>query len=185
MEGRARLGQTRGGDYESALTNDDRLDLRIWLRLLTCTNLIERRVRRNLRRSFDFTLPRFDLLSQLDRAQGGLTMGALSARLMVSNGNVTGVMARLEKDGLVRRKPSPADRRTVEARLTPRGEKAFQEMAASHGDWIVALFSGLSREELVTLIALMDRLRASLEPPEPPRRAVSSGEKPAPGGLAP
>ena len=82
------------GDFETALADSDLLEIRVWLRLLTCTNLVERRIRRNPRAKFDITLPRFDLLAQLHRAPEGLTMGALSRRLMVSNGNVTGLIER-------------------------------------------------------------------------------------------
>ena len=105
------IATAQRGDYETAVSADDHLDVRIWLRLLTCTNMIEGRVRRNLREEFDFTLPRFDLLAQLDRAETGLTMGELSRRLMVSNGNVTGLIDRLVNEGLVARKPAPEDRR--------------------------------------------------------------------------
>ncbi|MEE8433403.1 MAG: MarR family transcriptional regulator [bacterium] len=163
----------------------DKLELRAWLRLLGAVNRVEGALRGRMRQAFDSTLPRFDMLAQLARVPAGLSMGDLSRRLMVSNGNVTDVMARLEKDGLVRRAPSPADRRTVKARLTGRGEKAFREMAEPHGAWIARMFSGLSREEMVTLIALMDRLRASLEQPEAPGTAGSSGETPAEGERAP
>ncbi len=162
MEGRAQQGRLRGGDYESALTNDDRLDLRIWLRLLTCTNLIERQVRRNLRRSFDFTLPRFDLLAQLDRAKCGLTMGALSARLMVSNGNVTGLIDRLVAEGLVERKTAPEDRRAQRVRLTVAGKTAFDAMTPEHMRWVHEMLGGLAREDMEALYALLGKLKHSL-----------------------
>ena len=163
----------------------DKLELRAWLRLLGVVNRVEGALRGRLRQAFDSTLPRFDMLAQLERAPEGLSMGDLSRRLMVSNGNVTGVMARLEKDGMVRRAPSPADRRTVKARLTDRGQKAFREMAEPHEAWVAALFCGLNREELATLIVLMDRLRASLERPEAPGAAGSSGGTPTQGGRTP
>ena len=163
----------------------DKLELRAWLRLLGVVNRVEGALRGRLRQAFDSTLPRFDMLAQLERAPEGLSMGDLSRRLMVSNGNVTDVMARLEKDGLVRRTPSPVDRRTVKARLTGVGQKAFQEMAEPHEAWVAAMFSPLSREELATLIALMDRLRASLEQPGGPGRARSGGEIPAERHRAP
>ena len=95
-------------DRETALTKDDRLDLRVWFRLLTCATLIERSVRQGLREEFGITLPKFDLLSQLDRAEEGLTMGELSRRLMVTNGNVTGLIDRLVTEGLVARQPAAA-----------------------------------------------------------------------------
>src|SRR5258708_344048 len=98
-------------DYETGLKTDDRLELRLWLRLLTCSNLIDARVRRGLRDTFDTTLPRFDLLAQLDRAPDGLSLSALSRRLMVSNGNMTGLVERLAAEGLVASRPQDGDRR--------------------------------------------------------------------------
>ena len=185
-------GYVKSGDGRSAASREtpqretgDKLELRAWLRLLGAVNRVEGALRGRMRQTFDSTLPRFDMLAQLARVPEGLSMGDLSRRLMVSNGNVTDVMARLEKDGMVRRTPSPADRRTVKARLTDRGEKVFREMAEPHGEWVAALFSGLSREELATLIVLMDRLRASLEQPEASGMAGSNDETPAEGGLAP
>ncbi len=182
-----KIGDSKGGLSRETPQRDagDKLELRAWLRLLGAVNRVEGALRGRMRRAFDSTLPRFDMLAQLARVPEGLSMGDLSRRLMVSNGNVTDVMARLEKDGMVRRTPSPADRRTVKARLTDRGEKAFREMAEPHGEWVAALFSGLTREELATLIVLMDTLRASLEQPEASGMAGSNDETPAEGGLAP
>ncbi|MHA1538127.1 MAG: MarR family winged helix-turn-helix transcriptional regulator [Alphaproteobacteria bacterium] len=168
MPGRVQQSAARSGDYESALTNDDRLDLRIWLRLLTCTNLIERRVRQNLRRSFDFTLPRFDLLAQLDRAGDGLTMGALSARLMVSNGNVTGLIDRLVAEGLVERKTAVEDRRAQRVRLTRAGKKAFDTMTPEHTRWVHEMLGGVAREDMEGLYALLGKLKHSLAREEEP-----------------
>src|SRR3954464_13879359 len=95
---------TLAHDYETGLKTDDRLELRLWIRLLTCSNLIDARVRRGLRDAFDTTLPRFDLLAQLDRAPECLTLSALSRRLMVSNGNMTGLVERLAAEGLIEAK---------------------------------------------------------------------------------
>lgn len=173
-------GKMNGGN----LKNNEKLELRVWLRLLGAVNRVEGALRGRMRQAFDSTLPRFDVLAQLARRPEGLSMGDLSRRLMVSNGNVTDVMARLEKDGMVRRTPSPADRRTVEARLTPAGEQAFGEMAESHGEWIATLFSGLDRADLMALIALMDTLRASLEQPGGIDRRHPAEGNPAEGGRA-
>ncbi len=90
---------------------DHEAELRLWLRLLTCTTLIEGEVRSRLRDSFDVTLPRFDLMAQLDKAPNGMTLGELSQRMMVSNGNVTGLVERLVAQNLIERRPSPTDRR--------------------------------------------------------------------------
>ena len=85
--------------------DDHKTELRLWLRLLTCTTLIENEVRRRLRDQFGITLPRFDLLAQLDRAPNGMTLGELSQRMMVSNGNITGLVDRLCEQGLILRRP--------------------------------------------------------------------------------
>ncbi len=150
-------------DFETGVTNDDRLDLRIWLRLLTCSNLIETRLRKMLRQEFDTTLPRFDLLSQLDRAPDGLTMGELSRRLMVTNGNVTGLIDRLVGEGLVVREPAPKDRRAHLVRLTKQGSDVFAAMVPAHKDKIRRLFSGLKRAELANLLELLGMLKTSIE----------------------
>jgi DNA-binding MarR family transcriptional regulator len=167
----------RKGDYETAVSADDHLDVRIWLRLLTCTNMIEGRVRRNLREEFDFTLPRFDLLAQLDRAETGLTMGELSRRLMVSNGNVTGLIDRLVGEGLVARKPAPADRRAQMVTLTAAGRKAFDAMWPQHQRWINAMLAGLNRKELEALFALLGKLKQSLAAAEGAGASTRQGER--------
>src|SRR5215831_2562210 len=108
-------------DREFIARRDDHSALRIWLRLLTCTQLIEKRVRSGLREQFDTTLPRFDLMAQLERHPEGLKMTELSRRLMVTGGNVTGITDQLENEGLVTRDTDPNDRRSTSVRLTPEG----------------------------------------------------------------
>lgn len=150
-------------DRESALARDDKLELRVWLRLLTCANLIESRVRVGLREDFAITLPRFDLLAQLDRAPDGLTMGELSDRLMVSNGNITGLVERLVGEGLIARAPSPGDRRRSRVRITAAGKRAFDAMTPTHERWIDELFAGLTRAEMAELLALLAKLKRSIQ----------------------
>jgi len=116
-------------DRETIARADDHRALRIWLRLLTCTQLIERQVRSRLREQFSTTLPRFDLLAQLERHREGLKMNELSRLLMVTGGNVTAIVDQLEKEGLVERLDEPADRRAFRIRLTRAGERSFGEMA--------------------------------------------------------
>ena len=161
------------GDFETGVADGDHHEVRLWLRLLTCTNLIEREIRNNLRNDFNITLPRFDLLAQLDRAASGaaggdretgeLTMGELSRRLMVSNGNVTGLIDRLVDEGLVERRPAPGDRRSQLVRLTRPGKTAFDAMIPVHEAWLEKLFAGLSAEEAQALYDLLARLKGSLE----------------------
>ena len=152
---------TMAADREAATSQDDRLDLRTWLRLLTCTTLVERTVRARLRDKFDTTLPRFEVLAQLDRAPDGLAMGELSARLMVTNGNVTGLVDRLVTDGLVERHAAADDRRRAVVRLSPAGRRAFDRMAPAHAAWIADMFAGLDREASASLYGLLADLKQS------------------------
>ncbi len=155
--------QGTASDRESALVSDDKLELKLWLRLLTCSNLIEGEVRARLRETFATTLPRFDLLAQIDRAPDGLTMGELSSRLMVSNGNVTGLTDALEREGLVSRLPEPEDRRSLRIRLTPSGKRAFDAMTPTHEQWIDQMMAGLTRAEMAHLLELLGRLKQSAQ----------------------
>ena len=147
-------------DREFIARRDDHSALRIWLRLLTCTQLIEKRVRAGLRERFATTLPRFDLMAQLDRYPGGLKMSELSRLLMVTGGNVTAIVDQLEKEGLVERLDEPADRRAFRIRLTRGGRKSFAEMAGEHEQWVVELLSGLSKREQDELLKLLAKVKS-------------------------
>jgi DNA-binding MarR family transcriptional regulator len=140
---------------------DHEAELRLWLRLLTCTTLIEGDIRSRLRDTFDVTLPRFDLMAQLDKTPGGMTLGELSQRMMVSNGNVTGLAERLEAQGMLERRASPNDRRAQIVSLTADGRRAFRAMARTHEDWIAEIFSGLTSDETETLMRLLAKTKAS------------------------
>ena len=133
--------------------------LRLWLRLLTCTQLIEKQVRGQLREQFDTTLPRFDLMAQLERNPEGLKMNELSRRMMVTGGNVTGITDQLVTEGLVERMDVEGDRRAYRVRLTARGRKTFDEMARQHEGWIVQAFGGLSPREVDTLHKLLGKVK--------------------------
>ncbi len=153
-------------DAETRITRDDHEALRLWLRLLATTNLIEGRIRRRLQDQFATTLPRFDLMSQLDRAPDGLKMGELSRRMMVTGGNVTGITDGLEAEGLVARSPDPEDRRALRVRLTAAGRRAFRLMASEHEGWIVDLFAGLEPAQRSTLADLLGRLKLHIRDTE-------------------
>jgi DNA-binding MarR family transcriptional regulator len=146
-------------DREFIARRGDHSALRIWLRLLTCTQLIERRVRSGLREEFATTLPRFDLMAQLERHREGLKMNELSRLLMVTGGNITAIVDQLEKEGQVERLDDSADRRAFRIRLTRAGEKIFTEMARAHEQWVVELLAGLSRKEHDELLKLLAKLK--------------------------
>jgi DNA-binding MarR family transcriptional regulator len=147
---------------ESRLPDNHHGALRLWLRLLTCTLMIERRIKSRLRERFDTTLPRFDLMAQLERAPGGLTMSELSRRLMVTGGNVTGLVDPLVAAGLVERLAVPGDRRAAAVRLTSRGRRAFLAMAGEHERWVIAMMAGVSERDRGELAALLARLKQSV-----------------------
>lgn len=137
-------------------------DIRLWLRLLTCSTLVENEIRRRLRDEFDSTLPRFDLLAQLERAHDGMVLGELSRRMMVSAGNLTSLVDRLVESGHVSRTTSPTDRRVQIIALTDFGRDWFRNAAARHGDWLGGMFAGLSRRERETLMAALGKLKTSV-----------------------
>ena len=133
--------------------------LRLWLRMLTLTQLIEKQVRTELRERFGTTLPRFDLMAQLERNPDGLKMNELSRRMMVTGGNVTGITDQLAGEGLVERVLVEGERRAYRVRLTPGGRQQFDEMAQAHEGWIVAAFEGLSPAEVKALHQLLGKVK--------------------------
>ena len=146
-------------DLEARAHSEHPEELRLWLRLLTCTQLIEKQVRNELREQFATTLPRFDLMSQLERSPEGLKMNELSRRMMVTGGNVTGITDQLVTEGLVERSEVDGDRRAYRVRLTAKGRKQFHEMASRHEAWIVEAFSGLSAKEIAVLHKLLGKVK--------------------------
>ena len=167
MDKEARLQGTTKAEHPQAL--------RLWLRMLTCTQLIETHVRADLREQFDTTLPRFDLMAQLERAPDGLKMNELSRRMMVTGGNVTGITDQLVSEGLVQRLEVAGDRRAYRVQLTPSGRAQFGAMAQQHEGWIVDAFSVLDDKEVATLYRLLGRVKAhsqarsaqTTQPPNP------------------
>jgi DNA-binding MarR family transcriptional regulator len=152
-------------DMEARAHSEHPEALRLWLRLLTCTQLVEKQVRTLLRERFDTTLPRFDLMAQLERTPAGLKMNELSRRMMVTGGNVTGITDQLAAEGLVERIDVEGDRRACRVRLTARGRKQFQEMARQHEGWIVEAFAGLGDKEIATLHKLLGKVKEQASQP--------------------
>ena len=152
--------------FEARAAATDHLEVRLWLRLLACTNQIEQEIRTRLRVRFGTSLARFDYLAQLDRHPQGLRMSALSRYLMVSGGNVTGLTDQLVADGWVERVPDPTDKRATLLRLTGRGRSRFDEMAAAHEEWLVQMFSGFGCDKEKALFDLLGRFRVHLAHPD-------------------
>ncbi|HLL18165.1 MAG TPA: MarR family transcriptional regulator [Rubrivivax sp.] len=136
--------------------------LRLWLRLLTCTNLVEAPLRSRLRQQFNGSLPRFDLMAQLDRHPAGLKMRELSRRLMVTGGNITGLTNRLVAEGLVEKRGDLADGRATTVQLTAEGRRQFDAMAREHEGWVIELLGGLSPAQQAQLFDLLGLLKNSI-----------------------
>jgi len=149
-------------DMESRLTDEHHQSLRLWLRMLSCTTRIENEIRSRLRTTFDITLPRFDLMAQLQRHPDGLRMGELSKRMMVTGGNITGITDQLEREQLVVRVQDVNDRRASAVKLTPAGRAAFDDMAAVHERWIEEMLADVATEDKATMIALLSTMKRSL-----------------------
>ena len=149
-------------DMTARLTGEHHQALKLWLRMLACTVRVEDAIRSRLRTTFGITLPRFDLMAQLEREPEGLRMGELSKRMMVTGGNVTGIVDQLEREQLVARVPDPLDKRASMVMLTPAGRGAFAEMAAVHEGWVAELFAGIPASDKNKLISLLDTMKQQL-----------------------
>lgn len=156
------MSQTQNIDLENSAHADQHASLRLWLRMLSCTTLIEDRIRQKLRDEFSTTLPRFDLLAQLEKNPQGLTMGELSKRMMISGGNVTAIVDQLESEGTVVRQIGATDRRSYQVIMTPTGRQSFSRMAQVHEEWIVELFAELTERDQSGLNDLLGKLKTSI-----------------------
>ncbi len=153
-------------DHEFRAHADQHASLRLWLRLLSCTTRVEDKIRQKLRESFDITLPRFDLMAQLERHPDGLSMGELSRRMMVTGGNITTIVDQLEKEKLVLREVGVNDRRSFTVKLTKAGKDAFTDMAIAHEAWVADMFEGLSVEQQSQLYTLLGAMKKNLQKQE-------------------
>lgn len=149
-------------DLEMSTGVDSHMGLRLWLRMLTTTNLVQAELRKRLRSEFDTTLPRFDMMAQLERHPDGLKMTELSRRLMVTGGNVTGITDQLENEGFVVRSADPNDRRSISVKLTPAGRAQFDRMAVAHEQWVVELFGGLGLDDKSRMHQRLGKLKKHL-----------------------
>jgi DNA-binding MarR family transcriptional regulator len=141
--------------------------IRTWLRLLSCETMIEQYIRSKFRDNFKVTLPQFDVLSELEHASDKLTMSQLSKELMVSNGNITGVIDRLEKNGLVKRTRPDHDRRIQFIELTATGAGEFKRMARCHERWLDELFADVTVNNMNSLQRLLLQLRETVSAATP------------------
>ena len=137
--------------------------LRLWLRIVSCTQLVEQEIRTMLREKFDMTLPRFELLSALDRVADGLTMSELSRWLMVSKGNVTGIAERLSEDGFIVREPTPTDRRSFVVTMTEKGRTAYKEMELEYEKLLDKLFDDLTLDDSDMFAGMLAKIKESVE----------------------
>ncbi len=160
------MSEALNADHEFRAHADQHASLRLWLRLLSCTMRVEDKIRQKLRETFGITLPRFDLMAQLERHPDGLTMGELSRRMMVTGGNITTIVDQLEKENLVVRVVGVNDRRSFTVKLTQAGRDAFTDMAIAHEAWVADLFEGLSVSQQSELYTLLGTMKKNLQKQE-------------------
>src|ERR1700722_15825755 len=151
------------GPVPSEAPRANHLEIRIWLRLLACANRIETALQRRIVGEFGISLARFDLLAQLERAGGMLTMTDASRRMMVTNGAITGLVDRLAQEGFVAREPHPTDRRTIQVRLTDEGRGRFLAMARENEGWAASLLAGVKVQEKEQLLSGLGALKRQLD----------------------
>lgn len=151
--------------FERKLENipRDKDGLRLWLRLVACTQMVEQEIRYMLREKFEMTLPRFELLAALDRVPDGLTMGELSRWLMVTKGNITGIAERLSEDGFIKRQPTPTDRRSFVVTLTPKGRRLFKEMETEYERLLDEMFAEISIDDFDSFTGVLARIKEAIE----------------------
>jgi DNA-binding MarR family transcriptional regulator len=166
-------GSTPGRADEPAL-----LAVRAWVRILAVQKGALAAIRDDLER--DMTMPRFDLLANLCKTDGQ-TLASLSRSLLVTAGNLTGLVDRAARDGMVERRADPGDRRAWRVHVTPSGKRAFREAERRHAARVRKLFAGLSAAETSALIHLLDKLRATLRGPEPASPSVRRAAAARPG----
>ena len=160
------MSEALNEDHEFRAHADQHASLRLWLRLLSCTTRVEDKIRQKLRETFGITLPRFDLMAQLERHPDGLSMGELSRRMMVTGGNITTIVDQLEKEKLVVREVGANDRRSFTVKLTQAGRDAFTDMAIAHEAWVANMFEGLSVTQQTELYTLLGAMKKNLQKQE-------------------
>ena len=138
------------------------MSVRLWLRMLSCTMVIEKRLRRRFIEQFETTLPRFDVMAALDRLQEGISMGELSRMLLVSNGNVTAIVRQLQSDGLVEVEAAEHDRRSLIVTMTKKGRASFADLAAAHHRWIGTMLAGVPEDMQQELFSLLAKVKTSI-----------------------
>lgn len=146
-------------DLESRLNPGSCNHLRTWLRFLSCGRLIENEIRSRLRREFNTTLPRYDLMAHLEKHPKGIKMSDLSKHLMVTNGNITGITDQLVKEGFVQRTKLPQDRRSSLLKLTAKGRVQLAEISAAHNEWVCSIFGQLSDQTIQNMMGSLDELK--------------------------
>ena len=162
-EEKQEISTTPGLDLATRLGSDHHQSLKLWLRMLSCTVRIENEIRSRLCAGFGITLPRFDLMAQLECHPEGLRMGELSRRMMVTGGNITGITDQLEREGLVVRVPDPQDKRAFAVKLTAAGQEAFAAMAGVHEGWVEELLGQVAPADKEELIRLLSAMKAGLD----------------------
>ena len=158
-----RTRSSRPNDSAPLVEESPHLELRLWLRMVSCSVKMESILSQRLRKEFKTSMARFDVMSRLERHPDGLTMSELSRRLIVSNGAITGLVDKLAEAGLVTRHEDPNDRRSTIVRLSRKGRDNFLRMARRHEEWVVSILGELSSEAQSELLQNLTLLQRNLD----------------------
>lgn len=141
--------------------------LRAWITLLRCFSSIERVLMQFIAQEYNSSLPRYDVLTALALSEGSLTMGELATLLIVTKGNITGVVRRLKQDGLVRKVTSKQDRRIQSVTISAQGRKLWSAMHADYDRIISTLLSQQSDAELKALTQVLEQTLEAVDSAQP------------------
>ena len=137
-------------------TDEEDTALRLWITLARCYATYSKAVASKVQ-DYGLTTPQFGTLEALYHL-GPLSLGELAEKLLVTGGNVTYVMDRLEDQGLVYRYRRPDDRHVIQARLTAEGRELVAEVFPSHASYVEHLSRHITREEQHVLAEMLKRL---------------------------
>lgn len=145
---------------ERSWSGEEERALRLWIALARAYATFSRAVSGRVS-DYGLTPAQFGVLEALHHL-GPLSLGELAEKLLVTGGNVTYVMDRLEESGLVRRKRSGRDRRVVLAHLTERGRCLIADVFPGHASFVRELVAPLERREQEELRRLLKKLGLSI-----------------------
>src|SRR4051794_25938130 len=132
-----------------------------WLALIRTHARLWDQVETQMRQDSGLTVPRYDVLMQLDQARGRLGLSELASTIVLSPSGLSKLLDRMEGSGLLRREPDPRDARSTFARITPKGRSLVRKARQSHHVWLQRAFGdALDDRDIADLARVMGRIDA-------------------------